>query len=66
MTYSYRQNGFLRIEFRFEGYDCEVELDKNGITTVDIDSVGCFEFDSEMCTLHHLTNFVRAVIRQAS
>jgi hypothetical protein len=66
LTYSYRMNGALRVEFTYKGYDCEIELSHGGITTIHIDSLGCYEFDSDMCTLHHLTNFVDACIRQAS
>jgi hypothetical protein len=54
---SYRMNGCLRIEFSFAGYDCEIELDNKGITTVDVDSYHCFEFTSEM-TLHELQQIV--------
>ena len=50
---SYRMNGCLRIEFTFAGYDCELELDNNGITTVDVDSYHCFEFASWV-TLHQV------------
>ena len=47
MTWCYRFNGTLRIEFTFAGYDCEIELDNNGITTVEVDSLQCFEFSSD-------------------
>lgn len=57
MTYSYRCNGCLRIEFEFAGFDCEIELDCKGITTVAVDSHHGWEFTSEM-TLHELQQIV--------
>lgn len=61
---SYRMNGCLRIEFRFAGYDCEIELDNNGITTVDVDSYHCMEFTSNM-TLHELQQYVMSQLTAA-
>jgi hypothetical protein len=61
---SYRMNGCLRIEFTFAGYDCEIELDNNGITTVDVDSYHCMEFTSEM-TLHELQEYVMSQLTAA-